>query len=192
MTLYEWISIGFDILIIFGIYLAYRQFVEARKANKVQVLLKLQEEWRNPEIYKAVAYIHGLRTEWKKYPTNKWDILAEKWVKKTFQKDTEKWLARRIASQFLAKMGYLVQTGHLTPDELFGVVPEAGRLLIVLMPLDIAIMKFMTQRQGEPITEWDRPFGKWEFNFLWEAYKKWYKKNHKNYELKITEWHKSI
>lgn len=188
MSTYEYISIGLNILLLLGIYLAYRQLVESRRATKAQVLLRLHEEWRDPEIYKAVGYIHDIRDEWKKHPLSKWDDLANEWVEATFKKEPQKWLARRTASQFLAKMGYLVKSGHLTPDEFFGVVPEAGRLLIVLIPIELAIIKHMAKIQGESVEEWDRAFGKWEFNFLWSAYKQWYKNNRESYELQPINW----
>lgn len=188
MTTYEYVSVGLKVLLLLGICLAFRQLVESRKATKAQVLFRLHEEWRNPEVYNAMGYIHDLRDEWKKHQLADWEDLANEWVKNTFRLKPTEWRLRRTAAQFLGKMGYLVKTGYLTPEEFFGVVPEAGRLLVVLIPIEIAIVRYMAQIQGEPIEEWDRAFGKWEFNFLWPAYKKWYKNNRENYELQPINW----
>jgi len=186
-----------NVFLLFGLYLGYGQLKAARKSTKAQVLMKLSDEWRNKEIYESAIYIHNLRNEWRKLaPIENWPDLANKWVEDhycdTISSDKEKErFKRRTASQFLAKMGSLIKSGYLTSDEFFGVVPETGRLLVVLMPIEMEIIKYWTQKeqiQKEPIAEWDHPFGKWEFNDLWKQYKAWHLKNGLKFDLNSQDW----
>ena len=90
---------------------------------------------------------------------------------------------RRTISQFLAKMGSLIDTGYLTADEFFTANPEAGRQLAVLTFIEKAIQEYWAQSPSASIAEWDRPFPKFEFNTLWPLYEEWFRKHgvHKLY-----------
>jgi hypothetical protein len=183
-----------NILLIIVVFAAFSQVKAAKEATKAQVLMQLSEEWRNKEIYQAVNYIHRLRDSWKSFPVNEWNNLAEEWVEKHTGKNPnsvdlseqelwKEWVMRRTASQFLAKMGLMMMSGYLTSKDLFGVIPETGRLLAVLIPIELAIQKHWIDREQNPIAEWDHPVGKWEFNILWEKYQIWYKKYGRKYDL---------
>ena len=172
-----------------GILIANRQVNESRKTLKAQVLLKLFDEWRSPGIYESMRFVNSLRQEWKKQANaDKWHELAVEWVKKhagknaNSENDAERelgkaWAMRRTASQFLAKMGALIQGGYLTADEFFRVNPEVNRQLIVLIPIEYAIQDYWSEYEGEPIRPWDKPFPKWEFTQLWKDYEAWFHRN---------------
>ena len=93
-------------------------------------------------------------------------------------------MKRRIASQFLSKMGRLMMKDYLDSNDLFGVVPEVGRLLVVLRPIEHEIEKFWQEHEKNPIADWDRPVGKWEFDGLWKKYLEWYEKHSSIFEQK--------
>jgi hypothetical protein len=166
-------------LTVVGIFIAFLQLRTAGKNLKAQVLMRLAEDWRSPEIYIAVNYVNRLRAQWRKSPMEEWPDLATRWVSEhagrssraTGQEEVrlwDEWLMRRTASQFLAKMGTLMRQGYIKPDDLFGVIPEMGRLLIVLIPIEIAIREYWSNAESAPIAEWDRPVGKWEFRELFD------------------------
>lgn len=87
------------------------------------------------------------------------------------------WIKRRTASQFLSKMGQLLKANYLDSSDLFGVVPEAGRLLVVLGPIEEEITKYWRDHEKNPIADWDRAVGKWEFKDLRQKYIEWYKEH---------------
>jgi hypothetical protein len=170
---------------LFGIRAAFKQVKAAQKALKAQVLMKLCDEWRGLRIYYAMRYVSDLRAKWKDRPLEEWPTLAEEWViehagKRADSPDPaekrlgEEWYKRRTASQFLAKMGLLIEQGYLSEDEFFGVDPEVGRQLAVLIPIEKAVQEYWMQRETNPIAAWDKPFPKWEFNQLWTKYELWY------------------
>jgi hypothetical protein len=180
------------------VYLA-AQVASVREPIKAQAVMRLSEEWRDPELYRAVNYIHRLREEWKAQAVEQWDGLAKKWVEQHAPKNHEspgdkdlwrEWLMRRTASQFLAKTGLMIESGYLTADVVFDVIPEMGRLLSVLIPIERAIQKYWTDKGQSRIAEWDRPFPKWEFNRLWEQYQAWFKKVDGKYDLNPIDWSK--
>ncbi len=190
-----WVTAIATLVLAGGVAFAAIQAYAARTAVKAQVLMRLIEEWRDPETYRSMTYVHSLRSKWKKQgaPAS-WHKLAEDWVqthaaKNPNSEDQEdrqrwgEWMARRTASQFLAKMGALIQAGYLSPDEFFRVVPEAGRLLVVLWPIEKAMEMYWANREGAPLREWDRPFPKWEFSVLWGAYGPWYRSHAKECAL---------
>jgi hypothetical protein len=142
-------------------------------------LVKLAEDWRSPEIYKAVTYINDLRAEWKKTSAPQdWPDLAARWVsqnagKRAQASDQENQLSderlmRRTAAQFVAKMGALVKQGYISSDDLFRVIPEMARLLTVLIPIELAILKYWSDAEGAPIAVWDKPVGKWSLGICCE------------------------
>lgn len=190
-------SVITTLLLVVGLPLALRQLNATRKATKAQVLMRLSEEWREPDLYEAVNYIHGLRQEWKSVPVGQWDALSKKWVqehadKKPHSGDNrekklrDEWLMRRKASQFLARMGLMMISGYLTPDDLFGVIPEMNRLIAVLRPIEIEIKKYWESKEDKEhrrIAEWDHPVAKWEFTKLWDEYQTWHKKRARKYDL---------
>lgn len=203
MSLNEIISIVtlvINLLALIGIIAAIGQVRAAREALKAQSLLKLIDEWRNPDLYKSIGYIHKLRREWKEKPVEEWDQLAEKWVQSHVNKDinsedpneeklAEEWLMRRDASQMIAKMSLLVYRKYLNEDDLFGVDPEIGRQMVVIIPIDIAIQRHFMNSEKYSISSWDIPAPKWEFRFLWPRYLRWYKKKgHKLFSLENIDW----
>lgn len=166
-----------------GFVLIWRQLKASHDALKAQVLLKLFDDWRKLETYDSMAYVNRLREQWKKDSEHgDWRQLALKWVEDHVnckEKDNglwQEWIWRRTASQFLAKMGALIQAGYLTSEEFFRVDPEVGRQLAVLMPIENAIKERFSAQEGEPIAEWDTPFPKWEFKQLQEDYEAWFKR----------------
>lgn len=165
-----------------GFLLVWQQLEASRDTLKAQVLLKLFDDWRKRETYESMAYVNRLREKWKKDPgCDDWHKLARQWVaehansKETSDELWQEQIWRRTASQFLAKMGALVQAGYLTPDEFFRVDPEVGRQLAVLAPIEIATKERFLAQEGERVAEWDTPFPKWEFKQLQEDYEVWFK-----------------
>ena len=79
-------------------------------------------------------------------------------------------------------------------------VPELGRYLVVLIPIEAELMKFWDKSEGQPpnsqwsgrdagnIPAWDHPYPKWEFNLLWPAYNRWFQKNEHRLSLHPIEW----
>lgn len=195
-SLPEWITALSTFVIIFGVFFAGQQVKATNTATKAQVLLKLIEEWRAPELYESIVYVHEIRREWKNEMKPDCDGAesfrnsARKWVEAHISKNShskekirKEWQKRRTSSQFLAKMGSLITSGHLTPDELFRVVPEAPRLLIVLLPIEEAILDHYRRKEAHQIGEWDIPSPKWEFRSIWVNYKKWHKTHKEKYDL---------
>lgn len=186
-------------LLVIGLFIAFLQLRTAGRSIKAQVLMKLAEDWRSFEIYDAIMYVNRLRTNWRTSTIETWMDLATQWVFEHRGKDADsadpaeaqlgkEWRLRRTASQFLGKMGGLMKQGYLKPDDLFRVIPEMGRLLVVLIPIEVAILEYWSKAEGAPIAEWDAPVGKWEFRDLYREYLKWYSKTGKGYQLDRTDW----
>jgi hypothetical protein len=174
----------------------------AAKNLRGMALFKLIEGWRSPEIYDAFLYINALRREWKS-DGREIRLLADEWVGKHFTVDgvvleqenerlTKEKQRRRCAAQFMAKMYYAVLTGYLKPDQVFEVMPESGRYLAVLAPLEDAINRFFEKKEENEsigwdgkkwesdthrrIADWDHSCPKWELRSMTEAYEKWFSK----------------
>jgi hypothetical protein len=186
-------------VVVVGVIIAFRQLRTAVRSFKAQVLIRLAEDWRSPEIYRAVIYINDLRGEWKRTSAPRhWPDLAAQWVSEHAGKrpqagDQEnqlwnEWLMRRTAAQFVAKMGALMRQGYISADDLFRVIPEMGRLLAVLIPIELAILEYWSPAEGASIAEWDRPVGKWEFRELWREYQEWYRTGGNKVDLDWTDW----
>jgi hypothetical protein len=194
MELVQNLQTVLQILTVFGVFAAVWAVLQAKTSLRAQTVMKLIEDWRDPELYEAIRYINSLRTEWKKTcspVTDKatWDKLASKWVDDYYpgkEEQTKKeWLARRQASQFLSKTGLLTMRGYMRPEDLF-VVPEMGRYLMVLTPIELAILQ--KSDFEKPIADWDHPAVKWEFNYLWSEYMRWFKKNSNKIKLNPLEY----
>jgi hypothetical protein len=190
-------------LLVAGVFVAYFQLRAVRKDTKAQVLIKLSEEWRSQAVYEAATYVNRLRTEWRTSAIKEWPHLAEKWVYSHAGRDPhsaqpeerrlwDEWFMRRTASQFLAKMGSLMRHGYINPNDLFGVVPEAGRLLLVLTPIEIAIAEYWSRKEGTPVAAWDHAMGKWEFKELWQAYQDWWRPSGEKYDLNWKDWNSML
>lgn len=180
-----------------GVYWAFRQTRVAARGIKAQALMKLIDEWRSREVYESIAYVHKLRADWKKtdVPVDEWSGLAREWVRLHADKRPDssdpnerelakEWMQRRTASQFLSKMGLLLIKDYLDSDDLFEVVPEVGRLLVVLRPIEDEIKKFWQEQEKNPVADWDRPVGKWEFDDLRKKYLEWCEKHSSIFEQK--------
>jgi len=189
---------GFTAII--GGFAAIRQVKSAQDSLRAQTFLKLYEEWKNPELYKSIRYIDELRQEWKLIkPVVDWGELAEEWVRTHARIDirsdelvqrklANEWNMRRTASQFLSKMGTLIETNALPEDDFFGLNPEVGRQLSVLIPIEIAIQKYWANIEKSQIAPWDTPVPKWEFNKLWVRYQKWYRTKGASFTLNPIDW----
>lgn len=183
-TLVDLIPIVASIAAVIGVYLAY-------KTIKAQTLIKLLDEWRSKEVYESIVYVHRLRRDWKEreqWSKEQWSGLARRWVRRHANKRldsshrierklADEWMKRRTASQFLAKMAGLAMGHYLSWNDLFSVVPEVGRLLVVLDPIEREIRDYWQEHEEDPIADWDRPVGKWEFSKLSEKYLEWYEEN---------------
>lgn len=211
----NWIAFAATVLSVIATAAALWAAHESRRAVKGQVLLQLLNEYRSEAIYGAFLYVHSLRSEWK-IPAGTADStkLARRWVedhdlrkaKAAGLADTklkqirEENLHRRAATQFLAKMGYAIQAKYLSWDEFFGVVPEAGRHLIVLYPIEKELIDYWREREataqtdwvkipeGYDLPAWDRAAPKCELKFLADEYEKWFKRNKEKLELPKFEW----
>jgi hypothetical protein len=170
----------------------------AFRTIKATALYKLTEEWRLPPAHEAFSYVNELRRAWKREGGDS-KALARRWVIENFdqnipEKEKEKRkeanLHRRYASQLLAKMSALVERGYLSYDDWFRVMPEVGRHLVVLHPIEQAINEYWDRKEREEcstwdgekcvdnrIAIWDRPWSKWEFEGLLPKYENWYRKN---------------
>jgi hypothetical protein len=179
------VQVGLQLLVVFGFFLAFQQVLAARRQARANVLIRMFEEWNEPALYDSVRYIHQLRREWKQAdPSLKtWPALAEAWVNANIPTGPATadgpWLRRRRAAQFLDKVGYMLHAKYITPDDLFAVVPEASRLLLVLDPLEQAIVKHFRD-QEVPSAEWDRPSSKLYLQHVDKAALLWFEeKGHK-------------
>ena len=71
-------------------------------------------------------------------------------------------------------MGYLMLRGYITPNDFFNVVPEFGRLYIVLAPIERKIADYYSSREIQSDKDWDRPFDKLVFEDVMDNYESWY------------------
>lgn len=174
-----------QMLTLIGVFGTLSAVWQAKKSLRAQTVMKLVDGWRDPELYSAMVYVNKLRTAWKKScspieNSPQWNELARDWVKEHYQTDDEilrrEWNQRRQASQFLSKMGLMTMSGYMKSDDLFGVIPEMGRYLMVLTPIEMAI-KEIADSQEKGCADWDHAAGKWEFNYLWRQYLNWYERN---------------
>jgi hypothetical protein len=85
------------------------------------------------------------------------------------------WMQRRRVAQFLDKVGYMLHAKYITRDDLFAVVPEAPRLLLVIKPIEAAIVDHF-HGQESPTTEWDRPSSKLYLGNVEKEFAPWFKK----------------
>jgi hypothetical protein len=182
-----------------AVYVVIRQEKQMIKALRAEAYAKLVEDWRSQELYSQVLYIHDLWARWKKDWGNSdenrksrnpdgWGEFMERrareWVEENRPTDPERrdqvrkeWNDRRAVSQLLSKLGPMIANGYFRADDVFGVVPECGRLLAVLIPIEREIQKTFEapEHNGPPIGAWDFPFPKWEFTELWDKYLDWFK-----------------
>lgn len=179
----------FSGFVLVGFVIGFFQLRAALRSSRASVLLRLIQEWSSQEVYAAVRYVHDLRAEWKKTEPDsaKWGSLADQWVREHVSADPSandpfqkrlagEWWMRRTASQFLSKMGYLMTQRYITANDLFGVVPEAGRLLAVLGPIERSVARHFREAE-KPIAEWDVAFYKIGFGPLMSRYEKWFKRS---------------
>jgi hypothetical protein len=162
-----------------------RQEEQIAKSLRLQAYLKLADEWKDPELSRQVISVMELWKAWKgeAWKEGKGSNVKE-WSKFIEQRAKEwviahgnellKWEDRRAVSQFLSKLGPIITNGYLKSNDVFGVVPEMGRLLSVLIPIEIAIQKEFGE-SSKGTADWDFPFPKWEFRELWPAYFKWFR-----------------
>lgn len=194
------IGLCLNFLLVIGVIAAFSQVRAARDSLKAEAFIKLFDEWKSPTLYESIRYIDRLRQEWKKEsPVKDWGKLATQWVKLHAEKNPDskksserklakEWHMRRLASQFLSKMGSLVEAGYLPEDDFFGVNPEVGRQLSVLIPIEIAIQTYWKTKEKQRLASWDYPVPKWEFGPLWNRYLKWYKVNERRLSLPSLDW----
>jgi hypothetical protein len=159
------------------------QLGAATRSYRAMLLVHLIEEWNKPEMYEAVRYIHELREEWKTKDATReqWDCLARRWVSENSPPypplepgAPNRWMQRRQVSQFISKMGYLMNEKYITRKDLFSVIAEAGRLLIVLDPIERSILHLYHNREKAPLADWDQPFMKVGFDGVWVKYCDWF------------------
>jgi hypothetical protein len=154
------------------------QVIAMRMQLRAQALMRLVDDWRDKELHKDVVCILDLWATWKdrSRDPNEWSRCAREWVEQNNPgKNTDEWKKRRSVSQFISKTGAMIFNGYLRPADVFGVVPEMGRLLAVLYPIEIEIQRQMSDK-SRSIADWDKPFPKWEFKALWPMYLKWFRK----------------
>jgi hypothetical protein len=205
VSLPPWLEIAIKVAPLFTtltIVAAFVGILIAAKNLRGVALFKLIEGWRSAEVYEAFLYVNELRQAWKR-DGREICILADEWVVKHFNEDgtasdqetqrfAEERQKRRCAAQFMAKMHYAVLTGYLKPDQVFAVMPESGRYLAVLAPLEDAINRFFDKKEENEgigwngkhwdphndrrISDWDHSCPKWELRSMTEAYEKWFNK----------------
>lgn len=176
-----------SLFILGGLVIAALQVREAARSYRATVLLQLTQEWNSAELYAAVNYIHKLRREWKieEPEFNRWMPLAQAWLDEhnpnnqttnnpEYKRLMDEWNNRRIASQFLSKMGYMMSKGYIKPKDFFAFVPEAPRLIVVLEPIDFCIVKYYRSLEIQN-EDWDRAFSKVGFQFIKDLYPDWFK-----------------
>jgi hypothetical protein len=77
-----WVTAIATVVLAGGVAFAATQASAARNAVKAQGLMRLFQEWRDPETYRSMTYIHRLRNQWKgQAPVSGWQRLAEEWVR---------------------------------------------------------------------------------------------------------------
>lgn len=195
------VSLAINFFTLVGVVAAVGQLRAAQDSLKAQTLLRMIDEWRNASNYRAFNYINSLRKAWKEYPIEEWGNLATSWVAAhanmslssddtAERKLAEEWMMRREASQMISKMGLLVSRKYLEEKDLFGVDPEMGRQMMVIIAIDLAIQDYFRNSEKYSVAPWDTSSPKWELGYLWPKYKKWYKKTgHRLFTIKdVTSW----
>jgi hypothetical protein len=172
------------LIALLAVFMAYWQARQIAKTLRAETYLKLADEWRRDSLHHQVNVVLDLwetwkadaskegkgsdATEWSKFIEQR----AKDWVD-AHGNESLKWEDRRAVSQFLSKLGPMITNGYLKCNDVFGVVPEMGRLLAVLVPIEIAIQE--KHRKSSPsVADWDSPFPKWEFQELWPKYFEWF------------------
>jgi len=186
------VTVGLQTLTLFGVLAAVWTVLQAKTDLRAQTVMKLTDEWRSIEAYYVMKYINDLEIEWKKscIPANsrQWELPAKKWVDDHLDledpKQKEEWDKRRTAAQLLSKMGLMAISGYLSWDDLFGVIPEMGRYLAVLIPIERAILQHWYTKETERIADWDVPVAKPEFPRIFKEYIKWQKR--KNWQKRLS------
>jgi hypothetical protein len=171
---------------VIGVGLAFGQIRQGAAGIRAQLLTKLNEEWRSQQLYDGNRYLLGLGRNWKR-TGGAADALALEWVRArastsnrrwSHQNRSEEWNHRRLVAQYLRHAGYLLSERRITPDDVFSAIPETGRLLEVLIPLENAVIAYYDQgavtARSAP---WDVTARKWELDYLFAQYEKWFAKN---------------
>jgi hypothetical protein len=169
------------------------QVIAMSKAVRAQAFMRLVDDWRDQTLHRDVIYVLDLWVAWKQKSCDPaaWASCAREWVAQNHQ-NTDEWKKRRSVSQFIAKTGAMVFNGYLRPGDVFGTVPEIGRLLAVLIPVEIEIQRLRVSDSSRSVAGWDNPFPKWEFQALWAMYLKWFRKTGKwLLELEPIAYHKA-
>jgi len=177
----------------FGIVAAFLAFLVARRQLASARLFWLYDDWRSAKTHRAFSYISDLRRKWKA-DGRSLQVLAREWVTEHAAESADSRirqenLKRRHASQLIAKAHAAVIHDYLTPEQLFEVIPELPRYLVVLHPIEHALQEHWNQRErdimmrwdGNRLTEhciddWDRPTPKWEFEGIMAEYDEWFAK----------------
>ena len=180
-------------LMLVGIVTAVLQVRAALRISRANVLLRLLEEWNSNDLYQAIRYMHSLRIQWKNSEPNleRWHELAKEWVRnhinadpnlpdESEKKKVQEWMQRRLVSQFISRMGNLMQSGYIKPSDFFNIVPEVPRLIMVLNPIEQTIMEHFKKAE-KPIEEWDYPFQKIAFDYVKRKHKRWFNKTGKKW-----------
>jgi hypothetical protein len=187
-----------------GVLVVILQLRQMTRALRADAYMKLAADWRSEALHNQVVYILDLWAGWKKAweesnnsgNPDEWakyiEQCASKWVeghepnaretvgeaqRRQLQKE---WDSRRSVSQFLAKLEPMIANGFFQAEDVFGVVPEMGRLLAVLNPIERKVQTTIEERSeerdycGPPVTAFDLPFPKWEFEELWDMYLDWF------------------
>lgn len=196
----DWIQIlgfiGFA-LGVYQIFLVKKQIVEAQKTNSGMVYLRLHDLWKSIDIYEAASYIHSLRQEWKKdeLGIENWEeitkIKAKNWVVNNYpannkNKDTKEfWNKRRLLAQFFHQMVLMIEANFISKNDFFSMVPEAKRLLCILIPIEHAIYKFLEENDTKEvkIAGWDFTASK-KLELLDEYFDEWINNDAQDYYKK--------
>jgi hypothetical protein len=191
----ETISLIINGLLLMGIVVGVFQVRAAIRVSRANVLLRLLEEWNSRELYKAIRFIHGLRKEWREIELNEtlWPELAKQWVAERVNADldstdlsekklAEEWFQRRLVAQFISRIGGLLKSKYISEDAFFTLVPEVQRLIIVLEPIDNAIIEhYKTTENATTQKKWDRPMRKTAYQYIRDRHEKWFKKHDKEF-----------
>src|SRR4051794_9403119 len=79
---YEPLKIGLAMAGLVTLVFARRQLKAVQRAARATVLLRLTQEWSNPDLHQATKYIHELLRSWKTADPSrsKWRDFAKTWV----------------------------------------------------------------------------------------------------------------
>lgn len=187
----EMIRLIINALLLCGIAVGIYQVRAALRVSRANVLLKLLEEWNSRNLYTAIRYINRLRMDWRTQEPDeaKWERLAEQWVSERAEADsdsndiiqkrlTEEWFQRRLVAQFISRMASLLRSRYITKDDFFTVVPEVQRLILVLEPIDNAIIKYYADKENIQTEKgWDRPMRKTAYQYVKDQHNTWFKQH---------------